>query len=501
MAKNVRTLFHAVFGLNIDEDVMLLGIAYDSRRVQPGELFCAYQGYQADGRAYVDQAIEKGAKVILLENDLSIARPEWRHSHGRRVPIYKIANLKEKLGPMAAWFYGYPSQQLKVIGITGTNGKTSFCHLMAKALQALGYRCGVMGSLGNGFLDGLIPSDNTTMNAVEVQKQLAELRDKGAQLVAMEVSSHALDQGRVNGVEFALTVFSNLSQDHLDYHKTMKEYARSKQRLFDNQAPAIINMDDDFGIELIMELKQPLTVYTTKHIILNEIKHKFVQAINVDLKRSGFAVFVNTSWGDDEFISRLIGEFNVSNCLAVLAALLNLDIPFQEAIEAMQSLEPVPGRMECFSRKSKPTVFVDYAHTPDALKQALKNLKPLCQGRLICVFGCGGDRDREKRPQMAAIAEQYADQVILTQDNIRHEDPVRIIADIMNGFSSLDHVIIEQDREKAIQYAIGQARQNDIVLIAGKGRENYLLIGDERHAFSDIAVVERCLKGAQCCTI
>lgn len=495
MAKNLKTLLRNVFNLEVQENTMLLGIAYDSRRVLSGECFCAYQGYSADGKQFIEEAIEKGANAILIENDFSSPTPDWHTHNGKRIPLYKLADLPEKLGQLAAWFYGYPSLNMKVIGVTGTNGKTSYSYLLATALSYLGVKTAFIGSLGYGYLGALKPSVNTTLNAVENQKLLAEFRDKGTEYIVMEVSSHALDQGRVNGIHFALTTFTNLTQDHLDYHETLEEYANAKEKLFSRSTPAIINYDDSLGRKLIARLDDCIA-YSRYY---QPIPTKYLCAAESQCNADGLNVNFMSSFGEGKFSSPLVGAFNVSNLLAVLASLLRLNFNFKAAEQVISKLTVVPGRMESFGGNGKPMVYVDYAHTPDALKQALSTLKAFCKGKLFCVFGCGGDRDRNKRGKMAAVVESLADYVIVTQDNPRTEDPDAIFSDLKQGFIGSNYAV-ELDRATAIKTVLAEAAENDLVLIAGKGREPFQEVGYEKHPYSDIETVIACLEEAACYT-
>lgn len=495
MAKNLKALLKNIFSVEAQEDTMLLGIAYDSRNVLPGECFCAFPGSQVDGRQFVREAIQKGANAVLLENDLSLTEPTWYYHEGKSIPVYKVAKLQDRLGALAAWFYGYPSLNMKVIGVTGTNGKTSYCHLLASALNHLGYKTAVLGSLGCGFLGNLKPSINTTLNAVENQKLLAEFRDKGAQYVVMEVSSHALDQGRVNGIHFAMTAFSNLTQDHLDYHHTMENYALAKQKLFSRSVPAVINYDDAMG-EILLAITDDAFTYS---LIERPVSEKFVYAIDYTCTQAGVSVKFNSSVGQGSFKSPLIGEFNVSNLLAVFATLLQLGVSLDKITETLPTLGSVPGRMEHFGGGACPTVYVDYAHTPDALEKALKALKTLSHGNLYCIFGCGGNRDVGKRAKMAAIAEELADIVMLTMDNPRLEDPMLIMKDIQQGFKKTRY-FIELDRATAIQKILSMAKVNDIILIAGKGREMVQDMNHQKIPYSDIETVCKLLGEMACYT-
>lgn len=375
-----------------------------------------------------------------------------------------------------------------MIGVTGTNGKTSVSHWIAQAMTRLGKPSVVIGTLGNGFAGRLSPAANTTPDAAELQAMLARYVAEGARACAMEVSSHGLDQGRVNGCRFDVAVLTNLSRDHLDYHGSMEAYAAAKAGLFawPGLDHAVLNLDDDFGKSLVGRTGSARVVgYGTRQ--------GEVRAEAVIERREGLLLVLDTAWGRGELEVPLLGRFNAYNLLAVLAVLLVSDIPFGEAVTALAKVRPPAGRMQTLGGDGRPLVVVDYAHTPDALEKVLATLRPLAgKGRVICVFGCGGNRDKGKRPLMGRAAQRGADLVFVTSDNPRHEDPLAIIADILQGVKT-DSAHIEPDRARAIFEAVGGARAEDIVLIAGKGHEDYQEIGGRRLPFSDAAVAEKAL--------
>lgn len=478
----------------------ILGLALDSRRTRPGDLFLAQQGGARHGAEFIEDAVRAGAVAVAVESNA--ATPTAMQS----VPVYDIAGLGQKIGPIAARFYGHPSHDLTVIGVTGTNGKTSVTHFLAQALsdtvrsEELGVRrnhtspaeglCGLIGTLGNGIYGQLETGSHTTPDAVTIQALLAQLYERGAANVVMEVSSHGLEQGRVNGVEFDIAVFTNLSRDHLDYHADMAAYGAAKRRLF--QMPslrhAVINCDDDYGRVLLNTLPQgvaPLAFGLSACAITGVAQ---VCGMNLRLHGQGLSLDVETPWGGGHIKSELWGRFNASNLLAALAVLLVMGVPLADALQRLSRARPVPGRMELIAgRADQPTVIVDYAHSPDALQQALAAVREHsgAGGRVWCVFGCGGDRDRGKRPLMGAIAEQYADFVVVTDDNPRHEDPVGIVAEILAGLASPYAAYVRRDRAEALAFAIRYAAATDIILVAGKGHEDYQLIGAEKMPFSD----------------
>jgi UDP-N-acetylmuramoyl-L-alanyl-D-glutamate--2,6-diaminopimelate ligase len=473
-------------------DPVISGLALDSRLVKPGDLFLAYVGTHLDGREYIAEALAQGANAILAEaNTFLIA------SSLSSVPIVLVPDLKQHVSQIAATFFEHPGKSLRIVGITGTNGKTSCSHFIAAILQQLNHPCGVIGTLGSGIFGHLQFTGLTTPDAVALQATFADFVKQKVNTVAMEVSSHSIDQGRIQDIEFSVGIFTNLTRDHLDYHGTMENYAATKKRLFDNPhlQRAVINADDAFGQDLIASLS------ATKEIYSYGIKGQHplsaiapsVIADNVKLDDTGVSATVHTPWGTGELQAALIGQFNLSNLLAVLTTLCLLEVPLADALTGISRLRSVPGRMETFGGNHQPLVVVDYAHTPDALEKVLIALRHHCKGQLFCVFGCGGDRDKGKRPMMAKIAERYADSIVITDDNPRHEVPAQIVADIMEGFCQAEQrrpVIVEHDRSQAIQDVIQCAAPGDCVLIAGKGAETYQQIGDTKIAFSDVEQVK-----------
>lgn len=464
--------------------VEITGLTLDSRTVKSGYLFFACQGTQLAGRTFIDDAIQKGASAVMVEEALS------GMTERNGVPIISVPDLSFKISDMAARFYDYPARKMRIVGITGTNGKTSCSHFIGNALHQLNISCGIIGTLGNGLYGHVQPSSLTTPDIITLHTLFADFLKQGAKTVAMEVSSHSLDQGRrVNGIEFATGVFTNLTRDHLDYHGTMEAYGAAKKRLFDHAKQAVINADDPFGLE-IMETRKDAFSYSIKRT--DKI---FAEKIYQDAL--GAHATISTPWGSGDLHVPLIGQFNLSNVLAVLTTLCLLDVPFFDALNSLSYLQPVPGRMQTLGGQDRPLIVVDYAHTPDALEKVLMALREHCHGKLFCVFGCGGDRDRGKRPMMAKIAEQYADQIIVTDDNPRHENPHDIVTDIMRGFEGRSKIIIEHDRSKAILDTIQCAVPGDCVLIAGKGAETYQQKGDEKFPFSDVEKVQEALLDAR----
>lgn len=476
---------------NIDSEVSRLVL--DSRQVKPNDVFLAIKGTHLDGRKYIAAAISQGATAVLIDAD-SIDQPIiWQDD----VPLIPVYHLQQKVGELAARFYADPSHDLRVIGITGTSGKTSCSHFLAQMLQSFQVSCGIIGTLGSGFYGELSETGLTTPDAINLQATLRHFVDKGAKAVAMEVSSHSIDQGRVNGIEFDIGIFTNLSQDHLDYHGNMQAYAAVKRRFFTDfpLKHIIINADDSYGNQWIREMAvtHPLIAYSTQRLNGLPANALPVYADQVELTLQGIKAYVHTPWGEGELMLPLIGAFNLSNSLAVLAALCTYGFTLTDVLNHLASLQAVPGRMQLLGGKDKPLVVVDYAHKPDALQKVLHALKEHTGGRLCCVFGCGGERDQGKRPLMAKIAEDLADHVIVTNDNPRHEKPETIAADIMQGFLHPELVQVELDRSKAIENSIQWASAKDCILIAGKGAERYQQIGDEKFPFDDVKKVNEFL--------
>ncbi len=428
-------------------------------------------------------ALAQGAAAVLLEQDQENIELQ------QGVPCIGVPQLQQKLGALAARFYADPSRALQLIGVTGTNGKTSITHFLA---QSLPQPAGLLGTLGYGVYGHLRTASHTTPDALRLQALLAELRDQGVQQVAMEVSSHALDQGRVADLAFKVAVLTNLSRDHLDYHGTLQAYAAAKAKLFhwEGLQTAVLNLDDAFGVRLLGE---QLTAKTITYSLKNPQADLFVQQLE-KLVQGGYVAHLHTPQGAGVLHTSLPGLFNLSNLLATLGVLLSLDMSLARALAQLAQVQPVAGRMESFRQPGCPTVVVDYAHTPDALEQVLSALRPHCAGRLYCVFGCGGERDTGKRPLMGAIAEQLADLVIITNDNPRHEDPQHIVRDIVRGLRQPQQVRVMTDRAAAIAYSIAQAKAQDWVLIAGKGHEDYQQVGEQRLPFSDQQQVQAALQ-------
>jgi UDP-N-acetylmuramoyl-L-alanyl-D-glutamate--2,6-diaminopimelate ligase len=476
--------------------LMVSDVTLDSRAVTPGALFLACRGRTHHGLKFAAEAVARGARAVFYEeHEPTPAAPGL----GADVFVAAVPQLTERAGVIADRFFGSPSQQLTVAGITGTNGKTTCAWLLAQALQYCGRTAGYIGTLGVGLPPQLTPTPHTTSDAVTLQRQLAALRGQGAVCVGMEVSSHALDQSRVNGVRFHTAAFTNLTRDHLDYHGTMEAYGAAKARLFGwpGLAHRIVNIDDAFGAALAAADSQvPLSVTTRTASGPLPRGARFVRAGSVTPDTGGLFIEVESSYGRTELPMRLMGEFNADNALTVLAVLLAWGIPLVEAARALSRCRAASGRMEMFGGRGRtPLAIVDYAHTPDALAKALRAARLHCRGQLRVVFGCGGDRDAGKRPLMGQVAAELADDLILTDDNPRTEDPARIVADIVAGITRHTPLVIEHDRARAIRLGIERSTLDDVVLIAGKGHEDYQILGTTRRAFRDQAIVADALAG------
>src|SRR5256885_3711542 len=471
-------------------------IAYDSRRVQRDGLFVALRGEKSDGHDFIGQAIEKGAAVIVAE------RAE-KHS---RATCVVVENTRSAMADLSARFYNFPARKLKLAAVTGTNGKTTTTFLIKHICEKAGMRCGLLGTVRYEIGERILPAARTTPESLDLQELLAQMRDAGCRAAAMEVSSHALAQDRTRGLEFDVAVFTNLTQDHLDYHGTMESYFEAKAKLFEllpqqekkKKSVAVINIDDRYGRKLIEKINSPSRGYGAADSKVSIVT--FGTGLKADFRASNYRMeFGGTSYQLDargkSYLVRvpLIGRFNVANSLGALAAANALGIGLREAVLSVAKSPQVPGRLEMVPAKRQFQVFVDYAHTPDALLNVLKTLRELEPRRLIVVFGCGGNRDREKRPLMGRVADQNSDHAIITSDNPRNEDPDKIIGEIEKGFRG-NHFEKLTDRAAAIGRAVEMAQPRDIVLIAGKGHENYQEFADHTVPFEDIHVARRAIE-------
>jgi len=465
----------------IAPDLVIHGLVQDSRMVGPGDAFVAIGGFGTHGLHFVEQARAAGAAAILFEPPAPA---------GLDAPADAIAvpNLRARMGVLADRFHGGITRGMDVVGVTGTNGKTSTVQLLAQAWQLLGVRGATIGTLGVGMDGQVVPTGFTTPLVLQLHALLAELQGAGARAVAMEVSSHALDQGRVDGVHFDVAVFTNLSRDHLDYHGDMAGYGAAKAKLFawPGLKAAVVNLDDAFGRSLPDVIPEDVRVLGLSSRGA-EGAALYAESLRLDGSGLGFELVA----GEERHAvqSPLLGRFNIDNLLAVAGALLALEQAPATIAGVLSQLQPIHGRMNRLGGgDGAPLVVVDYAHTPDALEQALVSLRAHVESRLFCVFGCGGERDRGKRPQMASVAQSHADVVIVTDDNPRAEDGDGIVAEIVAGFMRADAVTVQRDRARAIRHAIAEAGPGDVVLIAGKGHEPYQEINGVRHPFDDTQV-------------
>jgi UDP-N-acetylmuramoyl-L-alanyl-D-glutamate--2,6-diaminopimelate ligase len=460
------------------------GVAYDSRAVLPGHVFVALKGVRADGATFARDAVARGAIAVVAEQPLSDIG----------APVIQVGDARLALAELAADFYGHPSERMRVVGITGTNGKTTTAYVLAAIFEAGGLKCGVIGTVAHRIGDEARESRHTTPEAPDVQQLLREMADRGAVACAMEVSSHALALRRVDAMTFSAGVFTNLTRDHLDFHGNMETYFLAKQRLFDMLppgAPALINVDDPKGAAFVEASARPVTyaIYRAADITPGPLSFSI----------EGLAFDIRTPRGTLQARSKLVGRPNVYNILAAVSTAVALDLPFDAIERGVQALDAVPGRFELVSGpKDGITVVVDYAHTDDALRNLLETARPLARGRLITLFGCGGDRDRTKRPLMGAVASRLSDVLVITSDNPRHEDPERIIEDIQRGITADTRredapTFAIADRRAAIAKAIDMSRPGDMVLIAGKGHEKYQILGDEHVPFDDVAIARELL--------
>jgi UDP-N-acetylmuramoyl-L-alanyl-D-glutamate--2,6-diaminopimelate ligase len=490
--KDLRALL-AGSAVAVPADVAIVDLTLDSRHVQFGGAFIALPGTRTHGIGFAAQAVNAGARAILWEPTAGVVAPRVPDS----VLLLAVPNLTAVLGTIADRFFNSPSQAVRTVGVTGTNGKTTTAHVIATASQLLGTATAYAGTIGFGRVDALQSVTHTTPDSITVHRQLAELREAGVRCLAMEVSSHALDQHRVDGVRFDTAVFTNLTRDHLDYHGSFESYAAAKAKLFSwpQLKHAVINADDQFGRTLLGSSTPTadLTSYSRSPAV-SDPRRRHLFATRAVAGATGLDITVDGSWGVATLHSRFIGDFNVENLLAALGTLLGWNVPFHDALAALERCSPPPGRMETLVATGKPLAIVDYAHTPDALEKLLGAARRHTTGKLICIFGCGGDRDPGKRPIMAAAAERLADVTIVTDDNPRTEDGDAIVADIVKGFAAPARALIERDRAKAIAQGIALGKPGDVVVIAGKGHEDYQIVGAERRRFSDREVARAALE-------
>lgn len=479
-------------------EIFVSGLSADSRKIKPGYLFVVQTVTGKSNTIFINDAVRNGAVAVIA--DIS-AVPETLLCP---VPVIRVNELSKKTGEIASRFYGYPTDDMYVIGITGTNGKSTISHILAHVLTDTERgRCGLIGTLGHGQFGQLTACPNTTPEPITLQSLLAEMHSNKTRDVVIEVSSHGLDQYRVAGVKFDMAVFTNLSRDHLDYHSTFENYSDTKQRLF-TEFPishAVVNIDDPFGAALIEKL--PATVKCTGYTLDEQGKSRFSDRLPVvsgrvkNISLGEMQMDIDSPWGNALLTTTLFGRFNAYNLLAALSALCLHDLHFQEVIHVLSGYKNISGRMECINTEKSPRIVVDFAHTPDALEQVLSVLRSVCSGKLYCVFGCGGNRDMGKRREMGKIADHYADSIVLTSDNPRYENPDAIIQDIAEGISRHSSITIEPDREIAIRNTVMSALPADIILVAGKGHEDYQEISGERKPYSDQKIIAECLEQYQ----
>lgn len=471
-------------------DTEITGITLNSQNVEPGSLFIAIRGKVADGHMYAASAVKKGAAALLAEEI-----PE--EIRGLGIPVAKTADSKAAASIVASNFYDHPSLSMKVVGVTGTNGKTTVSHMIEAGWRAEGINTGLLGTIENRYMGRSEAASLTTPDPIAFMSALRGMKDAGVRNVTLEVSSHALDLKRVDGCHFDAAVFTNLTQDHLDYHQTLEDYFKAKERLFSEilvksekkELFSVINADDPFANRISVPKRGKKITFSTKK------KGSTVLAENFTLDSGGIKATLATPWGKVELDSKLMGKHNLYNMMAAAGTLLSLGSSPETTGRALSELARIPGRLEKIENTSGIDVFVDYAHTPDALENVLECLKPFCAQRLIALVGCGGDRDRRKRPLMAEVGRRYSDMLIITSDNPRTEDPDRIIADMTEGIGPLDAgVVVIVDREEAIKHAVNKAGCGDTVLIAGKGHEDYQIIGTEKIHFDDREIAKKYLE-------
>ena len=470
-------------------DTEITGITLNSQNVEPGSLFIAIRGKVTDGHKYAASAVKKGAAALLLE-DISEEIPSLG------VPVAKAEDSRAAASIVASNFHDHPSLAMKVVGVTGTNGKTTVSHMIEAGWKAEGINTGLLGTIENRYMGETEAASLTTPDPIAFMSMLREMKDAGVTNVTLEVSSHALDLKRVDGCHFDAAIFTNLTQDHLDYHQTLEDYFRAKERFFSEvlersakkEVFSIINADDPFADRISVPKKGQKITFSMKK------KDSVVFAEHLTLDSGGIKAILATPWGKVELDSKLMGKHNLYNMMAATGTLLSLGSSPGTTGRALSELRRVPGRLEKIENALGIDVFVDYAHTPDALENVLECLKPFCAQKLITLVGCGGDRDRGKRPLMAAIGRRYSDMLIVTSDNPRTEDPDGIIADMTEGIEPQDPgTVVITDREEAIKHAVDAARRGDIILIAGKGHEDYQIIGTEKIHFDDREIAEKYL--------
>lgn len=476
---------------NIPE-IFIKRLIINSKKIKLGDLFIALIGYKKDGRDFILEAIENGAIAILAESQGKVE--DGYITYIKKIPIIYLANISEKLSEIASYFYNNPANKLRLIAVTGTNGKTTTTQLITQWISLLGERIAVMGTLGCGIYKNLIPTNYTTNNAIKIQEYLYKFVKKKISIIIMEISSHSLIQNRIKGLKFYAAIFINLTHDHLDYHGNMFAYELAKWQLFSSYKinKIIINTDDPVGFKWIKYFTY-VTEVSIKNKKLINLNNSWLKVKKIIYENVFTKIYFLSTWGNGIISVSLKGECNVINILLALATLLNMGYSLKSLLMTSNRLTTVIGRMEFFTKNNK-SVVVDYAHTPHALKILLKTSRLYCKGKLWCIFGCGGNRDIQKRPIMGLIAEKYSDFFIITNDNPRYENPYKIIKNILQGLSFNNTILIIPNRSQAILYAILKSKLHDLIVIAGKGHENYQLIKNKILKYSDRKIVQNILK-------
>ncbi|MBM7624375.1 UDP-N-acetylmuramoyl-L-alanyl-D-glutamate--2,6-diaminopimelate ligase [Sporohalobacter salinus] len=490
----MKKLSEVVTGLNIevikgDLENKIAGIAYDSRKVESNYLFVCIEGFTNDGHDYIEEAINSGAMALLVEKEVEV---------DSEVTVIKTKDTRLGLAEVSAAFYDYPSQKLKVIGVTGTNGKTTNTYLIESILKKAGYKTGLIGTIKNKVGDQIFDSQRTTPEALDIEALFSQMAEKGVTHVIMEVSSHALDLKRVAKIDFDVAIFTNITQDHLDFHDSFNEYLTAKKKLFaglqdSSEKTAIINIDDPYSDEFLETAKGEILTYSIE-------KDANLKAKDITVSPTGVEFILESAKGKIELDLNITGLFNVYNTLSAIGAGLSLGVDLKQIKDGLEEIQGIAGRFEIIKEAKDFGVIVDYAHTPDSLRNVLETAHDFVEGRIIVVFGCGGDRDKDKRPTMGQVATELADFAIVTSDNPRSEEPADIIADIEEGIKKADKVkgensdyVVIEDRSKAINYGIKSAQPNDLVFIVGKGHETYQTFKDKTISFDDRKVARESL--------
>lgn len=471
-----------------DQNIEIKGITVDSNKVEKNFMFIAIKGTNTDGHKYIQSAISNGANAIMFEDNFS--------QEDNNISLVEVENTRKALPKIASNFYSNPTKRINLVGITGTNGKTTISYILEQIWKEQGVNSGIIGTIENRFKNKIYPANLTTPDPIGLNSLIHEMKDDGVTHIAMEVSSHALDLSRVDSCDFDVAIFSNLTQDHLDYHKTLDNYFNAKKKLFievlkDSKKEnkySIINIDDEYGKKLSEEIEGKVITYSTID------KNADIYADNVKISNDNITADVLTIFGNLKLKSNLIGKHNLYNLLAATGGALSLNCDIKTVENALNKVDYIPGRLEKITNSLGLNVFVDYAHTPDALKNVIFSIRSVYKGKLITVFGCGGDRDKKKRPLMGSIAEEFSDLVVVTSDNPRTENPELIIEDIKEGFKSKSELTEFVNREKAIEYAINTAKKDDTILIAGKGHEDYQILGKEKIFFDDRLIAKKYLE-------